>query len=159
MSEQAKQELDVFRANGILITTPKENSNGTKSEVTTVAKRKALALAFPELKKDALTLKIDEGGRALLAGIGMEIGGLMTNSACIGVSSRHTTKKNGNKRHVFTVEEQCAKSASETAFAAYCGITVEEVRKMRAAAVAKAQATINVNATSTPVPPAVPPQP
>jgi hypothetical protein len=150
------EAIELYKSNGSLVVNDKANANGTSSSTTTIAKAKAIATAFG-IKGDAVTIKRDEAGIALKTLTVMEIGAHAQNPSCIAVSIKHTTKKNGNKRHTYSIEEQCAKSASETAIAAFMGLTVEEVRAIRAKNIAAQQKPIDVPSSSTPVPPTTPP--
>ena len=149
------EALELYKANGLLVVNDQSKvtakGHTLSSTTITLAKSKAIAAAFG-IKGDAVALKQDEGGLAIKTAIGMEIGGLMTNPQAVGVSMKHATLANGNVKHTYTVVEQKAKSASETAIAAYLGMTVEEVRAARLKALAVAnKPTIDVPSTSAPV--------
>jgi len=138
--------MEVFTTSGLLVVKEVEklSSKGAKlnSSTMTVAKSKAVASAFG-ITGDAVVIKRDEGGKALLTGIVMKVGSLATAPCAIGTSHKTSNLSDGNLRHTFVITEQRAKTASEAAVATYLHKTVEEVRAMRAEAI-KSDTTIEV---------------
>jgi hypothetical protein len=150
-----EQSIELYTSKGALVTT-KQGVDGAKSDSIQLAKSKAMAAAFG-IKGDALTIKRDEISQALKTVAVMRVGGFASNPAVVGTRINSRVKANGDVSHTLVFTEQRQKSASETAIAAYLGMTVEEVRAMRAKAVA---APINVSSTTAPAPaPAAPAQP
>ena len=144
------QALELFKGHQVILTTDTVNDKGTRSSIISISKPKDVALAFGlSIKSGDIAINLQQAGESIKTQLVKEVGSQAVDPSVFGVRMKRTVKKSGEERYVYTLVKPVSKNASESAIAAYLGLTVEQVRELRAKQSAPAKP-IDVQATVTP---------